>query len=571
MDTVTVVNMIPYSLSGETNQDSEPNISVNPANPMEIAATAFTPNPDGSSADSPIFYSSNGGATWTLLEIIAGTPVRDQTLRFSGSGNLYAGVLWGGGWIDTINYDILRTNDFSGATEMTRLARRQNDDQPFIQAATVPSGPDAGKDRIVVGSNDWSQPNIPSAVDISQDAAAVSPTIITDYLEDHTVSRDGFQTRPAIHPDGTVYAVFYGWVTDSSSSNVTIVRDDDWGNSSPTPFNALKSGAKRGINIATGVNNPGLGLYLGQQRIGGDLSIAVHPADSQTVYVCWGAVDGSTYTLHIQKSVDGGKKWSGNLRTVANATNPALAFNSSGTLGFLYQQVTGTDPNQRWQSIIELTGSDFASKTTNVLADTPATDAPWDYDPYIGDYVYLTTAGNSFYGIFCADNTPDLGNFPSGVTFQRAADFTTKTLKDLMGNAVSTSIDPYFFSVTPWKWLKIELKEIKEFDKFWLHEKPPQVDLPQKLLQPLENNKFTEKLDEGWQNWQQYEWGVIVQLAAKVDALQQQLATARVFIEPAERPQVQGRDARSAAPVEEAARAGRKKRKDQKKKGRGRR
>jgi len=42
---VTVVNMIPKSLSGETQQDSEPNIAVNPENPLQIVGTAFTPDP----------------------------------------------------------------------------------------------------------------------------------------------------------------------------------------------------------------------------------------------------------------------------------------------------------------------------------------------------------------------------------------------------------------------------------------------------------------------------------------------------------------------------------------------
>ena len=44
---VQVVNMIPRSLSDEVEQDSEPSITVNPANPQEIVGTAFTPDPFG--------------------------------------------------------------------------------------------------------------------------------------------------------------------------------------------------------------------------------------------------------------------------------------------------------------------------------------------------------------------------------------------------------------------------------------------------------------------------------------------------------------------------------------------
>src|SRR5437660_12789534 len=97
-DVITVVNMIPLKSSAETNQDSEPNLAVNPANPLEIAGTSFTPSPNVGSLKSPIFFSSDGGNTWSLKDLIAGTPVRDQTLRFASTGGmLYAGVLWGTG------------------------------------------------------------------------------------------------------------------------------------------------------------------------------------------------------------------------------------------------------------------------------------------------------------------------------------------------------------------------------------------------------------------------------------------------------------------------------------------
>ena len=44
---VHVVNMIPKSMSGETNQDSEPQLTINPENHRMMVGTAFTPDPGG--------------------------------------------------------------------------------------------------------------------------------------------------------------------------------------------------------------------------------------------------------------------------------------------------------------------------------------------------------------------------------------------------------------------------------------------------------------------------------------------------------------------------------------------
>src|SRR5438552_14806898 len=121
---VTLVNMIPRSLSKETNQDSEPSISVNPANPVQIEGTAFTPDPmRGPRA--PIFVSIDGGITWTLNSIVpssAGTsPTHDISLGFaSAGGNLYGGILRH----PTGNFEILRTTAFMDPTPMQILASR---------------------------------------------------------------------------------------------------------------------------------------------------------------------------------------------------------------------------------------------------------------------------------------------------------------------------------------------------------------------------------------------------------------------------------------------------------------
>src|SRR5204862_2719583 len=89
--------MIPRYNSREQFQDAEPNLPENPANPMIIAASAFTPDPFGGRT-SPIYVSVNGGNHWFYQSIIPDRLPVDITLRFNGRGDeLYMGVLSGVG------------------------------------------------------------------------------------------------------------------------------------------------------------------------------------------------------------------------------------------------------------------------------------------------------------------------------------------------------------------------------------------------------------------------------------------------------------------------------------------
>ncbi|PYU08072.1 MAG: hypothetical protein DMG33_02680, partial [Acidobacteria bacterium] len=73
---IKVVNLIPASLSGETNQDSEPFLAVQTANPQVMVASAFTPNPVSSTGNAPVYVSQDGGSSWVLNAI---TPVQRMT------------------------------------------------------------------------------------------------------------------------------------------------------------------------------------------------------------------------------------------------------------------------------------------------------------------------------------------------------------------------------------------------------------------------------------------------------------------------------------------------------------
>src|SRR5215467_13606506 len=148
-----IVNMIPKSLSGEARQDSEPNIAVNPKNLKAMVGTAFTPAPMGGS-HAPIYVSTDGGSTWALNTIVPGNGsvgTSDITVAFADTGShLYAGILNG----VSINLQILRTASFTSTAPMKVLVERQNEDQPWVVAASV-LVKGASKDRVYVGNNNF--------------------------------------------------------------------------------------------------------------------------------------------------------------------------------------------------------------------------------------------------------------------------------------------------------------------------------------------------------------------------------------------------------------------------------
>jgi hypothetical protein len=453
---ITVLNIIPNALSGESNQDSEPNIAVNPANPKEIAISAFTPDPMGGS-NAPIFVSTDGGSTWALNSIvpsIAGSwsGTRDITPRFAGrSQNFYAGILRDPG---SLRLNIVRTSSFTAPTTMAVLVDRNQVDQPYTEAATVMGGPGAGLDRVYIGLNDFAAPSGRTAtIEQSLDAGAATPTFNSVRIEQRTtIGQDGPQIRPVTHPDGTLYAVFHGWRAVSGNlitTDVVVVRDDAWGTGA-TPFTALvdPSDSLAGRLVATGVSFT-WDDRLGQERLGGDLAIAVDPNNSSIVYIAYCDDVSGAYTIHIRRSLDRGVNWSPVLKTIANGKNPVLAINSQGKVGFSYQQVTGSGSNQRWETHFELTTNAFATSSDSVLATVPANTPTPTFMPYIGDYMGMKAAGKDFYGVFSANNTPDTNNFPNGVTFFRNHDFTSQRLLALDGvTEVPISIDPFFFKVS---------------------------------------------------------------------------------------------------------------------------
>lgn len=477
--------MIPQSFSGETNQDSEPNVAVDPANPALIAASAFTLDPDPDATHAPIYVSSDGGSTWSLHSIVPYCQgiTGDVTLRFASTTNhLYVGYLQTGNL--GADLAVARTADMTFASEMELISQVQSGDQPYIQAATVLAGPDAGKDRVYVGYSDgW------ASMHYSLDTAIADPVFKTVVLEargfQDGIGYDLPQVRTTIHPDGLIYAVFHSVHIGGAQVDVVVVRDDQWG-AGAEPFTDLndsddgKPGQRVAKNVVIGE------AFFGQEAGEGELSIAVDPNQSETVYVAWAELEAGTgYTLHVRRSTDAGQSWpeSDELWTIPMAQNPALAVNNAGSVGFLFQQYRETRASPRWETHFRYRANGFEEDL--LLATVPADTPVNAWGTYLGDYIHLMAIETDFYGVFSANNKPDPDNFPKDATYQRNHDFWTMKLLGLDNlTDVEISIDPFFFKVT----------EIEERARFLKHIHELAID-PLALLLP---GSVYQRLVEKW-------------------------------------------------------------------------
>jgi hypothetical protein len=433
-----VVNVIPTTLSDETRQDSEASVSANPANPQQIALSAFTPDPAGSGR-APIFVSTDGGATWALNVCVpGGNMTGDISLRFSGTdGRLYAGILRG----DNTNLDILRAASFPPVGLMTVLIDRSGPDQPWVEAAWAGAGGNATQDRVYVTANTGT-----AEAQFSLNAATgAAPSGFGAAVDiEARAGGDRPSVRSAVHRAGVVYGMFIG--VRPGGSDVVVVRDDSGGAGSWTALTDPGDGLA-GRRVVTGITVPPVGTLLGSVRVSSRIAIAVDPRNRRRVYVAW--CDGMPnvapgFRLHLRRSDDGGATWTGDLRTVNQVTNPGLAVNIRGTVGLLYQRLVTPAGGNRFETHLEISDDRFATvRADMMLANLP--DLGGTFDPTIGDYANLVAVGKDFHAAFCGFNQPVAANFPNGVTYLRNADFANQRLLGNDGVTVrASSIDPFY-------------------------------------------------------------------------------------------------------------------------------
>ena len=481
---VSVVNMIPWSQSHEEDHNAEPTLALNLTNTNRLAAAVHGAGAQFCSTNlSAILVSTNGGNTWALKCVVAkgAAPNGDFSMRFSSDGLwLYLAYIKTYSTYSALNV-VRKENAFlTDIKPMTLLVP----EEPFMDQPQLRAWPASSATGLVIAATDLFGSLCPRRR--SPIALGAVPNFLGTWATPVCVPTrpDGVErlsTRLALNADGTAYAAYIDMeeipeycrlrrlAVTCAHGSVIVARSNIKGTSLPTLSDlneAANAGADRcdlggvagdALRIATCrviPNQPGRNWEFGQERrITSALSIAVDPNNSSRVFVAWGdsSIDGSRQTLHTRVSDDKGLTWSRDLIVVPSATNPTLAIDGQGRVGFAYQRYVVKESGARWETHFLLTNDDFRSHTDFLLADAPA-DYPFSILPvlpYIGDYMDLIAFGDTFYGVFSANNDPSPSGtvFPFGVSWSRR--IVAGKLRRKTGSAeVEPSIDPFFYKIT---------------------------------------------------------------------------------------------------------------------------
>ena len=450
MTVVRVVDIVPADRSDDTDLNWQPSIAINPGNANEIVVTAYQEPPNNVGYS----YSYDRGQNWQRNFSEPGEQ-KDQSAGLGASGELYWAVAFKPPTgIATLH--VLRASDLATAGPLPEIdtPARPEIDQPYAHVFTHGESAPPDKDRMYVGYIDRSHNSGDSAiatVDVCLDARARRAPDFTQVPIEFRASfpLDGYEVRPAAHSDGKVYVTYKSWLSyhqPNVIADIVVVRDDNWGANGFVDLIDPRDNVP-GLRVATNVHikDP---HHLGGQRLDNDLSIAVDPSNSATVYIVWGDDAESHYTLRVRRSLDYGNTWSpGDLLKVADANLAGLAINSDGRVGFIYQKLVSGWWETHFRRTLDNTGQNWDDI---ILARTPTAGE-------IADYSRVIAVGKDFYGVFPAWNTPDPANFPATPPTQanpNGARFLRNTSKtapwQVLGSnglPVDESVDPFFYMV----------------------------------------------------------------------------------------------------------------------------
>jgi uncharacterized repeat protein (TIGR01451 family) len=419
-----VNNTVANFATSDTKGGSEPSGALNPANPQQAVMTSFS---FGWGTNAPLWYTGDGGQTWTKEFSIPAPPGRptgcpcDQTVDYGRNGTLFGTFLInnpGGG-------DDIASGSTTDPTQASSWSWNGNPAQ-----LTNPDGSNPGitdqpwiivnRDSTTAANDDafvsWDELGGAQNARVEASLNSAPPNFTRDQSIGSQTPGNGCNGSPRLAKDtrnGWMYAL---WQTSSncgaSPKTVTLHLDRTQDSNQSWTLN----GNAGGITVSSTFSQDEYDYSFGQANTlqGGVHHVAVDPTNGD-VYVVFGRDDdGATTTqrntMYIDRLVyDGG----GNLNVAAgypkavstshDTALPSVAVASDGTVGVLYDTFDGTSGGFPQFSAHLARSTDHGATFQDdvlkqFLAPTVGTGTQGRRD--LGDYQQIKAEGTTIYGVF---------------------------------------------------------------------------------------------------------------------------------------------------------------------------
>lgn len=432
-----------YGTNSYKDWGNEPSVTVNPTNTNDIVVSSFS---YGSSPTNgaQIFYSTNGGVSWTPENSIPqpgpsiGIP-NDWNFRYNSSGTLYGAVLGGSCPPNCNIYAGSTTNPTSsaawtwtgGGTQINSAASTNNADQPWLQ---VLGG------NVFVAYDNFSS-GTGELVTASTNGGTTFPTTnaINNGAQSNSVNPG---TRIATDGAGNLYSIFgVGTSTGTNGvQNVTYYLNRSQNNGASWDFNGSSAigGIVIGGGVSTQLDNAGTqasnNWFAGVNDLRGNVTAIAADSTGSHIYTLIGYQDGSgnnrIYLVTFQPS-GSNLVASGPPLVISpageQAALPSVTVLANGAVVMMYDTYNSATNMVDVHVAVSLDfGASIYSDTVEYSFDPlslPAATGSTTSNREFGDYQYITSLGDTFYGAFVG-----VGDVNSG------------------GVNTTDLVDPFFFS-----------------------------------------------------------------------------------------------------------------------------
>jgi hypothetical protein len=417
---------------------NEPFVAVNPVNPSQIVVSSFAYGTSSTTSGADIFYSTNGGAGWasqfTIPAPASGVGIpNDWNFAYNSAGVLHGTILGGGNIYQgaTANPTSLAAWSYTGGgTPINTALSLTHADQPWISLSpgkvfvAYDDFHSGTGERVAVSSNNGTSFTVDNAINNGPQSSTVNPgtRIKTDTL-------------------GNVYSIFgVGSGTGTAGvQNVTYYLNRSRDGGVTWDFNG--SSAVGGIVIDSGVSTQlcnsctqaSNNWFANVNDLRGNITAIAPDSTGAHVYALIGKRDANGVDrIYLVSYVPSGANLVQTHEIVVSpagerAALPAITVKDDGSVILMYETFNAQDGKVH---VHVASSDDFGATISSDIDEysfTPLTLAQatgsTTSNREFGDYLFLTSVGNTFYGVFAG-------------------------LGDVNAGGINTTglIDPFFFS-----------------------------------------------------------------------------------------------------------------------------